>query len=85
MNRARFAAHLAVEANTAFERDIADGLQVEEGRTAFIEERVRDGMAEAERQQAEDRERFGYPEDTPCVQSCDFYGTGEGQYHGVLQ
>lgn len=33
---------------------------------------------------AHDREVFGEPEDTPCVENCDDWGTGEGAYHGRI-
>jgi hypothetical protein len=35
------------------------------------------------RDDAEEREHRGV-EDSPCLQSCDFWGTGEGRYHGVI-
>ena len=25
-----------------------------------------------------------FREDSPCLQSCDMWGTGEGRYHGVI-
>jgi hypothetical protein len=33
--------------------------------------------------EAHEREQQGI-EDTPCVQSADLHGTGEGRYHGVI-
>ena len=45
-------------------------------------------MHQWQREAAEDREIFGEPEDTPCIESgrdnCDDWGTGEGQYHGRI-
>jgi hypothetical protein len=31
-----------------------------------------------------EREPLDYPENTPTIQSADLFGTGEGQYHGVI-
>lgn len=40
------------------------------------------------RDAAVDREMFGEPEDTPCIEAgvhnCNDYGTGEGQFHGRI-
>lgn len=36
-----------------------------------------------ERDAAEEHQHDGI-EDTPCIESCDFWGTGEGRYHGVI-
>ena len=33
---------------------------------------------------AHDLSVFGEPEDTPSVENCDDWGTGEGQYHGRI-
>lgn len=33
---------------------------------------------------AEDREMHGEPEDSPCLQSCDDWGSGEGRFHGRM-
>ena len=45
---------------------------------------LEDWRAEAKR----DREEFGDPEDTPCLEpgrdNCDDWGTGEGQFHGRI-
>ena len=45
---------------------------------------VGDDAVGRDREAAEEREAFGYPEDTPSLQSCDMWGTGEGRYHGVI-
>lgn len=49
-----------------------------------VNEILRDWQAEA----AHDREVFGEPEDTYCLESgvdnCDDWGTGEGQFHGRI-
>ncbi|MEO5672491.1 MAG: hypothetical protein ABIR26_17525 [Ramlibacter sp.] len=86
MSRARLAARLAAEATTRFDEDVREGLEKESGRAAFIEAWVHDGMQDAEYEAACDREAFGAvsPEDTPCLQSCDFWGTGEGAHHGII-
>lgn len=31
-----------------------------------------------------DRADQPIPEDSPCIQSCDDWGTGEGRYHGRM-
>ena len=31
-----------------------------------------------------ERETFGEPEDTPCIENCDDWGTGEGRFHGRI-
>jgi hypothetical protein len=87
MSRARMMARLAAEASAAFDQDVADGIEVDSpaNRKQFVEDRVHDALQDAEADAAHDREVFGIPEDSPCIQSCDFYGTGEGQYHGVIQ
>lgn len=42
---------------------------------------IMDGwICEARREAAE----RGEPEDTPCVEHCDDWGTGEGRYHGRM-
>ena len=51
---------------------------------AMVEDELADEDYEAARDLAEHREMFGYPEDTPCLQSCDDCGTGEGQFHGRM-
>jgi hypothetical protein len=37
-------------------------------------------MMEWEREAAE----YDTPEDSPSLESCDRWGTGEGRYHGVI-
>ena len=49
-----------------------------------IAEMAADILAEWQQEAAEDREMFGGPEDTPSIQSADLWGTGEGQYHGII-
>ncbi|ALS62293.1 hypothetical protein [Pandoraea norimbergensis] len=55
---------------------------------ADIQEMIEDAIEEELRAEAHDREEdlamFGSPEDTPCIQSADIWGTGEGQYHGFI-
>lgn len=45
---------------------------------------VMDLLSEWEFEAACDRDEAGIPEDTHCIQSADFWGTGEGRYHGVM-
>jgi hypothetical protein len=83
-NRARIAARLAAEAAAQFNRDVADGLSDKSEFGSYVAAWVHDGMAEAEQEVAEEREAFGYPDDTPCLQSADLWGTGEGAHHGLI-
>lgn len=53
-------------------------------RAILVQDLVAEDVADNDRQAAEEREAFGYPEDTPSLQSCDQWGTGEGRYHGVI-
>lgn len=84
MSRARFIQRTTAEANRAFDSDVAEGMAIEADRAEFVADWLADALAEAERDAAEYREQFGYPEDTPCIQSADFWGTGEGRFHGVI-
>jgi hypothetical protein len=49
-----------------------------------VAERAAELLDEWACEAAEDREMHGEPEDTPCIQSADLWGTGEGQYHGLI-
>lgn len=51
---------------------------------ADLESMIDDQLAEWEIDAAQDRELRGAPEETPCIQSADLWGTGEGRYHGVI-
>lgn len=51
---------------------------------AAVDQAVLDEVEGAQRDAAEERELFGGPEDTPCLQSADLYGTGEGRFHGLI-
>lgn len=51
---------------------------------AAVDQATIEQVEEAEREVAEEREAFGYPDDTPRIQSADIWGTGEGQYHGLI-
>lgn len=51
---------------------------------AMVEDEIAEEDCEAARELAEHRELHGYPDDTPCIQSCNDWGTGEGQYHGRI-
>lgn len=48
----------------------------------IIEEEIEDQLWNEAADRAEDL-AYGI-EDSPCLQSCDFWGTGEGAYHGVI-
>jgi hypothetical protein len=54
----------------------ADAEQLAESAADILEDWARDA--------AHDRELCGEPEDSPCIESCDVWGTGEGRYHGVI-
>lgn len=49
-----------------------------------VAETASDLLAEWECDAAQDRMLNGIPEDTPCIQSANLYGTGEGQFHGII-
>ncbi len=59
-----------------------------QGEAAATEQEISEGMADVLREWAADaaldRELYGEPDDTPCLQSCDDWGTGEGRYHGRM-
>jgi hypothetical protein len=83
-NRSRLAAKFAAEAAAQFNRDVADGLADKGEFGSYVADYVHDAMVDAEFDAACEREAFGIPEDSPCIQSADVWGTGEGQYHGVI-
>ena len=64
------------------ERDYPDETPAE--RAAMVEDWIADELFEEAADLAESRELCGYPQDTPCLQSCDMWGTGEGRFHGVI-
>lgn len=84
MSNARFIARRVAEANAAFDAGVKGGYYTEGERVGFVSDWVADAISEAQKQAAEERELYGTPEDTPCVQSADLWGTGEGRYHGVI-
>lgn len=86
MNRARIAARLAAEAAAQFNSDVAEGLRDKSEFGQYVADWVHDGMVDAEFEAACDREASGnyVPEDTPCLQSADLWGTGEGAHHGII-
>lgn len=51
---------------------------------AAVDQAVLEEVERAQRDAAEERELFGGPEDTPCIQSADLWGMGEGRHHGVI-
>jgi hypothetical protein len=58
------------------------------GEAAATEQEISEEMADILREWAEaaaiDREMSGIPEDSPSVESCDTWGTGEGRFHGRM-
>ena len=52
-----------------------------EVRAAIIEEMIDEEL----RQEAADRaEYLENIEDSPCIESADLWGTGEGRFHGII-
>ncbi|TDV39559.1 hypothetical protein C7405_101678 [Paraburkholderia caballeronis] len=49
-----------------------------------ISEEMADVLAEWAADAVLDREMYGEPDDTPHIESCDMWGTGEGCYHGRM-
>ena len=53
---------------------------------ADLDDAVDELMQDWYEEEARDRELFGEPEDTPCLEAgrdnCDDWGTGEGRFHG---
>lgn len=49
-----------------------------------IAELAADILSQWQQEAADDRETFGGPEDMPSIQSADLWGTGHGQYHGII-
>lgn len=51
-----------------------------------LEEEIREVLADWAADEAHDREVFGEPMDTDCIENgrdnCDDAGTGEGRWHG---
>lgn len=69
--RARIVAQIAHKFPTSTEED----------RAQYVEEAIEEEL----QMEAEDRtEYLESIEDTPSLQSADFLGTGEGQYHGFI-
>jgi hypothetical protein len=56
----------------------------EEAFQLAVNDAVADAVSDAEHDAACEREAFGCPEDSPCLASCNDWGTGEGQYHGRM-
>lgn len=56
----------------------------EQAKSELVEQWVFDEQQDERREAAEDREQFGEPEDTLCIQSADVLGTGEGRFHGLI-
>lgn len=53
-----------------------------------LDDAVDDVLADWEADAAEDRELYGEPLDTDCIENgrnnCDDWGTGEGRFHGRI-
>lgn len=58
----------------------------EEAFQKAVDDAVADEVQDAEYDAACDREASGIyePEDSPCLQSADIWGTGEGAHHGFI-
>lgn len=84
MSHTKFIIRETQKANAAFTESLRSGLYQESERDSYVQTWVEEALQAAEQEAAEDREMFGGPEDSPCIQSADFWGTGEGQYHGVI-
>ena len=53
----------------------------EEERLELVEEAIEEEL----RMEAEDRAEYAETsEDSPCIQSANLWGTGEGRYHGII-
>lgn len=84
MSRTKFVIRETQKANAEFDKSLAAGMYEENERKEYVETWVEEAVADAEYDAAYERETFGYPEDSPCVQTADIFCTGEGQYHGVI-
>lgn len=84
MSHTKFVIRETQKANAAFNEAMRTGLYDEAERNSYVETWVEEALLAAEQEVAEYREMFGGPEDTPCIQSADTWGTGEGQFHGVI-
>lgn len=65
---------------SAYEGEFADEISFQQA----VNDAVEDEVAEAKQEVAQEREIFGGPEDSPCIQSADIWGTGEGRFHGPI-
>ena len=65
---------------STYEGEYADELAFQ----AAVDQAVLDEVDGEQRDAAEERELFGGPEDTPCIQSADLFCTGEGRYHVLI-
>lgn len=50
----------------------------------LLEEEIDQLLDDWRVESAQDRDLYGEPEDTPTVENCDDWGTGEGRYHGRI-
>ena len=51
---------------------------------ADVESAIQEQICEWGIDAAEHREIYGTAEDSPSIEHCDRWGTGEGRYHGVI-
>lgn len=65
---------------SAFDGEYADEAAFQRA----VDSAVEDAIQEDQQSAAHERETFGGPEETPCIQSADTWGTGEGRYHGLI-
>ncbi len=85
MNTVRYAQHIRPRIEREMRASAYEGEYANEAEfQSAVADAVREAVQDAERDAAEEREIFGSPEDSPSIQSADLWGTGEGQYHGVI-
>lgn len=79
MNRNQYEAARRIRVEKAVRAYVEPG-EAEEVIKALVEDWIQDELAD------EDREFYGVPEDTPCLEGfhCDDHGTGEGRFHGRM-
>lgn len=85
MNTARYALKIRPRVEREMRESAYDGEYADEAEfQKAVNEAVLDEVRDAEYDAACERDAFGAPEDSPCLQSADAWGTGEGRHHGVI-
>lgn len=85
MDAVRYALKIRPRIESEMRADAYEGQYADERAfQAAVDDVVADEVVDAQYEAAHERELFGLPEDTPCIQSADIWGTGEGQYHGFI-